>query len=34
MTLDAQLLCRETTKYPIKGMLHDFARGDAGLRST
>ena len=33
-TPDVQRACGPTTKYPVKGVLHDFVRGDAGLRRT
>jgi hypothetical protein len=31
-TLDVQLVCRETTKYPGMGVLHNFRRGDIDFR--
>lgn len=33
-TPDVQRACWRATKYPGKGVLHDFARGDTGLRHT
>jgi hypothetical protein len=31
-TLDVQLVCREPTKYPGMGVLHNFLRGDTDFR--
>jgi hypothetical protein len=33
-TRHVQRACGRATKYPGKGVLHDFARGDAALRRT
>ena len=33
-TADVQRACWQATKYPGKGVLHHFARDDAGLRRT
>ena len=33
-TPDVQRACWRATKYPGKGVLHDLARRDAGLRRT
>jgi hypothetical protein len=32
LALDVQFVCRETTKYPGMGVLHNFRRGDIDFR--